>query len=113
MMEIPQFISAAYALGLCTKRTRIMLSLFLKVGRGVVRNVICHLSFPLDWDLGRNVLDSNCFSCERLVDEDEIIEIERTPLHDAVMLCQSCYDDGITSRDMYLALFHTSDKAKK
>jgi len=48
----------------------------------------------------------NCFSCEKLVEKDQLIHLDRTPLSDAVELCQDCYDDGITSREMWMMLNH-------
>ena len=49
-------------------------------------------------------MEANCFSCEELLDDDQLIELDKTPLHDAALICESCYDEGITSREMYMML---------
>lgn len=44
----------------------------------------------------------NCRSCGKVeTDEEELIDDGRAK---GLMLCQDCYDDGITDSNLYLAL---------
>ena len=49
----------------------------------------------------------NCLSCHKEIIEEELID------ENSGEYCDSCYQDGITNSNLYLALYHGEKETKK